>query len=220
MGNGFLHIFLNEPFLVDGPDSGNCPKQGVSHSDAKPFWFLRTKDGHNEFNNSLLPMVPTIPKVKSVLRVVLSSKIPYIQTILAASPSLTLPWCESVKLCPYLSHPLLRVMPHSLKPLVSSLEQELCQGRLVSEALGFGEEPLTTHPGEVIYQFLQLNLTLKDSMGYILQGNMDLLNLILLSCFRHLATPSSFQLPLDSFLQIKKLSATINEISTIQLLAI
>ena len=75
VGDEFLHILLNEPSPIDRPDSRNCPEQGVSHSDAKPFWSLQIKDGKDEFVNSPLPLIPAIPKVESVLRVVLSSKL-------------------------------------------------------------------------------------------------------------------------------------------------
>ena len=96
MGNGFPHILLNEPSPIDMPDSGNCLKQGVCHGDAESLRLLWTKDALDELNNSPLSLVPTIPKVESVYRVVLSSKLPYIQIILAASSSFTFPWPKSV----------------------------------------------------------------------------------------------------------------------------
>ena len=53
VGGGFLHILLNEPSPIDRPDIGNCPEQGVCHSNAELFRLLQTKDGQNEFDYSL-----------------------------------------------------------------------------------------------------------------------------------------------------------------------
>ena len=78
MGNGFLHILMNEPSPVDWSDYRYCPEQGVCHSDAEPFWLLRTKDGQNELDHPLLPWIPTTPGVKSIFRVVLSAEYSYI----------------------------------------------------------------------------------------------------------------------------------------------
>ena len=119
VGNGFLHLLLDEPSPIDRPDSGNC------HGDAESLRLLRTKDGQNEFNNPPFSRILAIPKVESVLRVVLSSELPYIQTILAPSPSLTFSWREPVNLRPYLGCPLFRILPHRSKPLIPSLEQEV-----------------------------------------------------------------------------------------------
>ena len=122
VGDGFLHILLNEPSPIDWLSSGHCSKHGVRHGYAKLFRLLKTKDGHNEFDHPPLPGLPTIPKVKPVLKVVLSPEFPYIQTILAASPSFALSWSELVNLSPHFGRPPLRILPNGSKPLVSPLE--------------------------------------------------------------------------------------------------
>ena len=62
VGNGFLHILIDEPSQIDRLDSGNCLKQSVRHGDAESFWLLRTKDGQNELNNPPPSLVRQFPR--------------------------------------------------------------------------------------------------------------------------------------------------------------
>ena len=44
VGNGFLHILLNEPSPIDWLDSGDGSEQGIRHGDAEALQLLRTED--------------------------------------------------------------------------------------------------------------------------------------------------------------------------------
>ena len=72
VGDGFLHIILNEPNPIDWMDSGHCSKLGVRNSYAESFRLLETKDGQNKLDYPPLPRVLTITGVKS-------TEFPYIQ---------------------------------------------------------------------------------------------------------------------------------------------
>ena len=106
---------------------------------------------------------------------------------LSASPSLALPWRKSVNLNPYLRRPFIRVLPNCPKPLITPLKHEFPQRGFRPEIHVFGEKPSATHPAKILYQLLQFWFFLRDGGRHILQGNRDLLHLVLLSCFRHFA---------------------------------
>jgi hypothetical protein len=190
VGEGFLHVLLNETPPIDWLDSAQCSKQGIRHCDTEPFRLFRTKDEQNELYHFPLSIVSAIPGVESIFQIVLPSEFSYIEIILAASPPFSFPGSKPVNLRPDLSRPLLRIMPDCSESLVPPLKEKFPQCCLTPKIPGFGEEPLTTHPGKVLDQLFQLRFTLRDGGRHIFQGNRDLLNLILLPCFRHFATHS------------------------------
>jgi len=96
--NGFLHILLNEPCPIDGPDSAHGSEQGVCHCDAEPLRFLRTKDGHNELNYHPFSIVPAIPGMESVFRIMIPCKFAHIEIVFAVGPPFTLPGRKSANL--------------------------------------------------------------------------------------------------------------------------
>ena len=77
--NILLHIFLDEPSPIDGPDSAHGSKQGVGHCNTEPLRLLRTKDGQDEFNHPLISKIPTISGMESVLWIVIPSKLAHIK---------------------------------------------------------------------------------------------------------------------------------------------
>jgi hypothetical protein len=99
----YLHVFLNEPPPIDWPNSRHCSEHGICHSHVESFRFF----GHNELDHSPLSKVPTIPEMKPVFWIVLSSELPYIQVIIAARPPFALLWRNSVNLCADLGCPFL-----------------------------------------------------------------------------------------------------------------
>ena len=133
VGEGFFHVILNEPRPIDWTVSGHCSEHVIRHGYPEPLRLLRIKDGQNKLYHPPLSGVPTIPGVKSVLRVVLPSEFSYTQTILAASPPFALPWSKYVNLRPYLGRPFLRILLNGPKSLVSPLEQEFPQCHLTLE---------------------------------------------------------------------------------------
>jgi hypothetical protein len=74
-----LHIFLDEPPPIDGPDSAHGSKHGVGHCNTEPLRFLRAKDGQGEFNHPPLSKIPAISGVESILRIVIPSKLAHIK---------------------------------------------------------------------------------------------------------------------------------------------
>jgi hypothetical protein len=101
-------------------------------------------------------MVPAIPGVESIFRIVIPSKLAHIEIILPVGPPFTLPGRKPVNIRPDLGYPLLRILPESPKPLIPPLKEKFPQCRLTPKISGFAEEPLTTHPGKVLNQLLQL----------------------------------------------------------------
>ena len=126
----FFYVFLDQFAPIYKSDSGNGSEQGIRHGDVEALRLLRTEDRQDELNDSTLSRIPAIPRVESVLKVVIPSKLPDMQAILAASPSLALPWREPVNLRPYLGCPLLWILPHCPKPLIPPLKQNFFQCRL------------------------------------------------------------------------------------------
>ena len=118
VGEGFLYKFLDEPPLVDMPNSGHCPKKSVGHYDAEPLGLLWTEDGKNKLNYPTLPRVLTIHRMEPVLRVMLCSEVSYEESMFAANPPFSLPLRKPVYFRPYLGRPLLRIMPYRLEPLI------------------------------------------------------------------------------------------------------
>jgi hypothetical protein len=45
VGEGFLHVLLNEPPPIDWLDSVHCSEHGIRHCNTEPFRFLWIKDG-------------------------------------------------------------------------------------------------------------------------------------------------------------------------------
>jgi hypothetical protein len=60
VGNGFLHVLLNDPSPIDRPDFAHCSEQGIRHCDTKSLRLLRTKDGQNELYHPPLSIVSAI----------------------------------------------------------------------------------------------------------------------------------------------------------------
>jgi hypothetical protein len=94
-GNVPLHIFLDEPSPIDGPDSAHGSEQSVGHGNTEPLRLLRTKDGQDEFNHPPLSLIPAISGVESVLWIMIPSILAHVKRILPVRPSLTLPKCKS-----------------------------------------------------------------------------------------------------------------------------
>jgi hypothetical protein len=73
--NVLLHIIMDEPSPIDGPDSAHGSKQGVGHCNTEPLRLLRAKDGQDEFNHPPHIKIPAIYWVESVLQIVIPSKL-------------------------------------------------------------------------------------------------------------------------------------------------
>ena len=122
--------------------------------------------------------------MEPILRIMLRFELPYKVSILPVCPPFAPPRCEPIDIRPNFCSPLFRNVPHCPLPLIPSLRLELPQGCLAPQVPRFRKKALTSHSGEVFYQFLQLRFPFWNGGHYILKWNRN----IVLPNFRHCAT--------------------------------